>query len=785
MNKSTKPLETATRKKIDQILINLRWSTDEESPSCNVFTERAKTVLQNKKLKGKSPDYILYQSGTDIPIAVIEAKKPNGSIEEAITQGIKRYAIPLDIPIVFASDGSIVETYDTRSSSPLRLDEQIITDFLSEKKLLQFFNCGADLQTPEKVSYSKRELIKIFAEANELLRKEGLREGIERFTEFSNLLFLKLISEIENDREKNGEHRRLDKKYCWERICLPDDEGIPQRDPEEMLDYINDTVLPHLAGRYNDSGDVFQKELLIKNPKTLKRIVEKLSPLPLIDTDSDIKGDAFEYFLKNSVSVGNDLGEYFTPRHIVKLMTDFIDPKYGETVYDPCCGTGGFLIQAFRHIKGKVKLTSTHLRILEKKTVYGRELTGNAKIAKMNMILIGDGHANVKQTDSIEHPIKDKYNIVLTNFPFSQTTDYSPLYGFSSEDANPVFVKHVIDALKNGGRAAIVVPEGLLFKTTSEYVKIRKILLTQCNIIAIIQLHEFVFKPYAGQPTSIIIFEKGKQTENIWYFRVDEDGFKKTSSKLGRQPTGKGDDLLILRRMWFEKTDSSHSFTVSRSKITNPYFKLSMDNYVKRISRERSVKLEDICHVELGGTPPRNNTKNFGGNHFWAKIGDMGSDVITDTEEKLSDEGVRNCSATLLPRGTLLLSFKLTIGKVAITGKPMYTNEAIVGIRPKKEIKLPNGKKKKLTQKERRILHKYVYYLLPHIDYASYQQRAAKGKTLNTAIIKTIEIPFLSFKKQKKIIEQFDERYNKQKGLLRKSERLHKNTVVKIKQLLD
>ncbi len=95
--------------------------------------------------------------------------------------------------------------------------------------------------------------------------------------------------------------------------------------------------------------------------------VKKLSKLTLLDTDFDIKGDAFEYFLKNSVSVGNDLGEYFTPRHIVKLIVDLVDPRYGETVYDPTCGTGGFLIQAFRHIKSKVRETPARLKILSTK----------------------------------------------------------------------------------------------------------------------------------------------------------------------------------------------------------------------------------------------------------------------------------------------------------------------------------------------------------------------------------------------------------------------------------
>ena len=326
MAKLTRTLEPSTRKKLDTILDNLGWHTNEESPLCNVFTGRAKTVEQDKLFLGYNPDYVLYESGTDKPIGIIEAKRSGGSLEKALNQAVENYAKPLGVDLVFVSDGTLTETYDLRSGQSLRLDGEIISDLLTEKTLLRFVKEGSSIETPHSVAISKKELIQVFSEANDLLRKEGLREGIERFNEFSNLLFLKLISEIEDDRESQGEKRRLEKKYCWDKFC--------DKEPQDMLDYINDTILPKLVGRYNHSGDVFQSKLLITNPETLKTIVTKLSALKLLDADSDIKGDAFEYFLKNSVTVGNDLGEYFTPRHIVKLMVDLIEPKFGEKIYE-------------------------------------------------------------------------------------------------------------------------------------------------------------------------------------------------------------------------------------------------------------------------------------------------------------------------------------------------------------------------------------------------------------------------------------------------------------------
>ncbi len=120
-------------------------------------------------------------------------------------------------------------------------------------------------------------------------------------------------------------------------------------------------------------------------------------------------------------------------------MVGLVDPKYGDKVYDPCCGTGGFLIEAFRHIKNKIKLTNQSREYLEDKTIYGRELTGTAKIAKMNMILAGDGHTNINQMDALSKPVKEEYDIILTNYPFSQPTEYGPLYGLNTIEGNPVF----------------------------------------------------------------------------------------------------------------------------------------------------------------------------------------------------------------------------------------------------------------------------------------------------------------------------------------------------------
>lgn len=723
---------------IDSILENLGWNIDESSPECNVFTERAKTRSQAKLLKGKQPDYVLYEPSTDRAVAIIEAKRMGQTLSEALEQAVTNYANPLDVNIVFACDGGLIESFDKRSGGPLMLDGEPITNFLPVNSLLKFAKEGPNLSTPTRTQQTKQELIKVFAQANDLLRKEGLREGIERFTEFSNLLFLKLISEIETEKEHRGEGRQLEARYCWE--------AFSEKPAKEMLDYINDTVLRRFVQSYNHSGDVFQKQILIKNAHTLKNIVDRLSELHLLNTESDIKGDAFEYFLKHSVTVGNDLGEYFTPRHIVKLIVELIDPRFQETVYDPCCGTGGFLIEAFRHISEKVKKTDATKYTLEKETVYGRELTGTARIAKLNMILAGDGHTNIRQMDSLESPVKDKYSIVLTNFPFSQYTDYGHLYGFDTDSANPIFLKHAIDACEDGGRIGVVVPEGLLFDESRSCTKIRRIMTETCKIEAIIALHNFVFRPYTGQPTSILILTKGTPTSKVWFFDADTDGFEKTGSQRGRRTVSGENQLLNLRRIWSAKPETDSSFWIDIDTIRKTNYKLSLNSYKQKENRPDWVSLggeNGVCDIRIGGTPKTTIKDYYGNKYLWVTITDMKkSKYIMETNKMLSDSGVQNSNVKLLPKGTVLLSFKLTIGKVAIAGKDLYTNEAIAGLIPKSN----------------KVLPMYLYYILPAIDLDAYTQRAAKGKTLNRKILQSIKIPVPPLEEQKAFIKEMEER---------------------------
>jgi len=255
--------------------------------------------------------------------------------------------------------------------------------------------------------------------------------------------------------------------------------------------------------------DIFQP-LQIKNPAILKRIIDKLTPLQLTNIESDIKGDAFEYFLKESLATEKrDLGQYFTPRHIVDFLVKLANPGINESVYDPFCGTGGILIKAFRHVAEKIpKNDKEKLKKLKRETIFGGEITKTARVAKMNMILTGDGHNNIQRLDSLKNPVRGKYDIVITNMPFSLKgpfDEYQNLYYLGKGNGNSLCVEHCLDAVNpdyQDRRIALITLEGILFDR--KFTKLREYIYANYYVEYIISLPAGAFKPYANAKATIL-----------------------------------------------------------------------------------------------------------------------------------------------------------------------------------------------------------------------------------------------------------------------------------------
>lgn len=505
---NTIPLEADTRVLINRSLENLGWNLTGKDK--NVFLEQPRTEEERQILEHKRPDYVLYSKNHE-PLIVIEAKKKGERIDSALNQGIF-YAERLKAPLVYATDGVFCKAFHTFEHKTPLLNGNELDEFIRQALALQFLTQAEVNTISPKVQYDRKELIKIFDNANNMLRGDGLRAGIERFGEFANILFIKLLSEKGN----------IDSSCSWE--------TIKQMPVSTRINYINNTVYNTLNQIYNT--EIFTP-LTMRDNEILDEIMKSLDPLTLTDVDSDVKGDAFEYFLKASTASGNDLGEYFTPRHIVKTMVRLVNPQIGEKVYDPFCGTGGFLIESFRHIYNNMPRNELTEKMLREDTIFGNEITNTARITKMNMILAGDGHSGIHKTDSLANPVNGKYDVVLANMPYSQKTKWGSLYAVSSKNGDSICVQHCIKAINStseNGRMALVVPEGFLFR--KDLKKTREYLLENSELQSIISLPQGVFLPYTGVKTDIIYATKvnqkipsSKKRKNYWYFEVKNDGY--------------------------------------------------------------------------------------------------------------------------------------------------------------------------------------------------------------------------------------------------------------------
>lgn len=268
----------------------------------------------------------------------------------------------------------------------------------------------------------------------------------------------------------------------------------------------------------------------IKNPQRMEQLVDILGSFQLSSVRGDVKGMAFEYFIHSYTrGTNNDLGQYFTPRHIIKMMVHFLKPCPMETIYDPFCGTGGMLVECFRYLN-KHGLSDDQKSFLRKKALHGADNSSVARIAMMNMIMFGDGHTNIKQRDSYaqHHTEKGKYDIVITNIPFSQNTDYSegyPVAPTGTKIGDSIGVQHCIESLKNKptARGAIIVPIGFLYKNNLR--KEREYIAKHFSIDRIVELTPKCFNPYTEQQTAVLMISRTKIKNSTVYYNVVNDGF--------------------------------------------------------------------------------------------------------------------------------------------------------------------------------------------------------------------------------------------------------------------
>lgn len=480
--------------------------------------EMKKRIVGPKK---KIPDYHLYPPQSNNPVAFIEAKRIGKSLDDALNQALKtaKIATGSKVPnlILFASDGIQVKSmHGNREKCYIN---NSVVDYFPSIEIIQALLKTPSLEIGEKITAVK-QVISLFEEAANIMRSDGIDPGIDQLREFSRFLFIKIMA------ERN--HRASRKR--WKQLTEA---------TGKTLSRVYRSVLNKYAEEY---GDIFSRQD-INRAETIETLVSKLEAVNLTNSGMDIKGEAFEFFL-SSYSAGNKshLGQFFTPRHITNMMAQLLNPQPGDLLLDPFCGTGGMLISSYHHIRNQYDKSDKNFKKKEKHlkqhALSGKDISAAASsLAKMNMILLGDGHTNIIQTDSLRETEMKKFDKLITNIPFNIKnkidkeiyTKYYKLSQINKLDWNKICTIHCVESVNNGGSIAMVVP--LTLCHANKYQDVRNYLANKGQIRCVLRLPEKTFIRYtAAQAAVLIIDNLHKQTTHKFpLIHIKSDGMSQNT----------------------------------------------------------------------------------------------------------------------------------------------------------------------------------------------------------------------------------------------------------------
>jgi len=330
------------------------------------------------------------------------------------------------------------------------------------------------------------------------------------------------------------------------------------------------------------------------SPRVLASVVDQLDDIDM--SDSDTKGDLYEYMLGKIATAGQN-GQFRTPRHIIRLMVDMTAPTPKDAICDPACGTAGFLISASEYLQehhgDSVYKDAKSRRRFNEGTFHGYDFDNTMlRIGSMNMLLHGVENPDIRYKDSLAETDSDdaeKYSLILANPPFAGSLDYESTAKdlqqvVKTKKTELLFLALFLRLLQTGGRAAVIVPDGVLFGSSKAHKALRKILVEDQKLDAIISMPSGVFKPYAGVSTAILLFTKTNSggTDDVWFYDMQADGFS-LDDKRTPQPD-KSDLPDILKRWGNRKAEQKRartdpSFLVPKAEIAENDYDLSINRY--------------------------------------------------------------------------------------------------------------------------------------------------------------------------------------------------------------
>lgn len=524
-------------------------------------------------------------------------------------------------------------------------------------------------------------------------------------------LIYKFMDDMDAEAEELGGKRKFFTgdyaRYGWAKLMAPSLGG------HEMLGLYGEGIakMPENPGIPPLFRDIFKNAYLpYRDPETLKAFLKIIDEFSY--DHSERLGDAFEYLLSVLGSQG-DAGQFRTPRHIIDFMVEVLAPQKNETILDPACGTAGFLISAYKRIlrantdaKGHSTLTPDEKGRLAR-NFKGYDISPDmVRLSLVNLYLHGftDPHIFEYDTLTSEERWNEFADVILANPPFmSPKGGIKPHKRFSiqAKRSEVLFVDYMAEHLTPTGRAGIIVPEGIIFQSQTAYKALRK-LLVENSLVAVVSLPAGCFNPYSGVKTSILILDKtlAKAADTIAFFKVENDGFGLGAQ---RRAFDKNDlpqvqaelsaYLQALRANASTETILALTSTaqiVPKEKIAaNGDYNLSGERYREGAASNHSFPLvflgeETLFRVESGGTPKSDVEEYWGGGIPWATLVDLPAtdfiSQITTTKRTISDKGLRESSAKMIPANSVVVSTRATIGRIAINRVPIATNQGFKNV---------------------------------------------------------------------------------------------------------
>jgi type I restriction enzyme M protein len=434
----------------------------------------------------------------------------------------------------------------------------------------------------------------------------GIANPLEVIEQITYLLFIRRLDDLQTLAEKKANRTG---KPIESQVFQPGQDELrwsrfKSREPGVMFKIIGEGVFPLLRTLGGD-GSTYSEHMkdarfTIPTPALLSRVVDMLDEIPMDNRDTT--GDLYEYMLSKIATAGTN-GQFRTPRHIIQLMVDMTAPAPGDEICDPACGTAGFLVAASEYLRREhpeMQTDAAQWKHFNHGMFHGYDFDSTMlRIGSMNMLLHGVEQPDIRYRDSLSEGAAGEeglYSLLLANPPFAGSLDYES----TSKDLQRVvktkktellFLALFLRLLKPGGRAAVIVPDGVLFGTSKAHKDLRRILVEDQKLDAVVKLPSGVFRPYAGVSTAILLFTKTNSggTDHVWFYDVQADGFSLDDK---RNPVD-ANDLPDVLALWterdaneLERARTERSFCVPRADISAQGYDLSLNRYKEVVHDE-------------------------------------------------------------------------------------------------------------------------------------------------------------------------------------------------------